>query len=75
MRLGAPIFLLIVGLIPLGWVSVEMYLGRPLDLIRNKFEQIGLLVLSAVAFLFFIWWIFAMIRQAKSVAARGAKRG
>jgi hypothetical protein len=51
-----------------------MHLGRPINLAPNKSGQLGLLALCAAAFLSFIWWIFAMIRKAKSVAAHGSKR-
>jgi len=47
-------------LIAFGWLAAEMHLGRPIEfpLARNEFVREGSGILSAAAFLFFVWWIF-----------------
>ena len=77
MRWGVPILFFVVGLVEFGWVAAEMHLGRSIDvpLGRNKSVQAGSAVLSAAAFLVFVWWIFTMVRRVKSTAAHDARRG
>jgi hypothetical protein len=57
----------VVGLTALVWVAAEMHLGRPIELPleRNAFVRVGSGILSAAAFLFFIWWMFREIRRVK----------
>jgi|SRR5579864_1391981 len=66
---GVPTIFLVVGLTGLGWVAAEMHLGRPVEfpLGQTKFARLGYVVLSAAAFLFFVWWVFKEIQRAKKL--------
>jgi len=75
LRIGVPILFVAIGLAVFGLLAAEIYLGHPIDLPlgRNKSVQVGSAILSASAFLFFIWWLFTMV-QARRAAAMAKRR-